>query len=76
MAKRIRPSELSFGSFINSDSVHHQMRNNQTRAYANGAALRNHMAIAHKGEFDNNCSACYELKLKTDAAQLEGESED
>ena len=49
--------------------AHTAMRNRQRVVYRSGAALRNHVYSAHRGEFTITCPACRELKSKTEEAQ-------
>lgn len=47
------------------DSDRKELINNQKKAYSSGAALKGHIASAHKGVEDPACQACKELRKKS-----------
>jgi len=47
-------------------------RAHQHKGYQTGEALSGHILAAHGGQFNADCFACRELKLKTELAKKAG----
>jgi len=50
----------------------HCQRAHQLKGYQTGEALSGHILAAHGGQFNADCFACRELKLKTELAKKAG----